>query len=171
VLATGLRLVSEPDLEQVAGQVHRLRKLCLRAPALSVRGLSLEDRAWALALHLKAAEPPLAALAAMEFARLAATCDLQLRSQPGVLEACSPLGGLGRAAGGLLAGQPGALPVYVGASDADEEGFTAVNARSGISVHVGPAPRHGTAARYMVADAGEVIRLVHWIADARRRAS
>jgi trehalose-6-phosphatase len=89
---------------------------------------------------------------------------------PGILEACSPLGGLGKASLGLLAGQPTSLPLYVGGGEADEDAFEAMNARNGITVHAGAPPRHGTAARFMVADTAEVIRLVHWIADARRRA-
>ena len=106
----------------------------------------------------------------MEFAGLAAACDLQLRSSPGLLEACATSGGFGSAALGLLAGQPGTLAIYAGAGDADEEAFAAVNARGGLSVQVGAPSRNGTVARFMVADAGEVIRLVHWLADARRRA-
>src|SRR5207302_935056 len=74
--------------------------------------------------------------------------------------------GRGAAAGD----QPGTLAIYAGAGDADEEAFAAVNARGGLSVQVGAPSRNGTVARFMVADAGEVIRLVHWLADARRRA-
>ncbi len=170
VRATGLRLVTEPDLEHLQLRVDRLKRACQRAAALRAPGLSLEDRTWALALHLRAATPEVANAAALEFARLSAASDLRLRAQPGALEATSPEGGLHRAALGLLAGHSNALPVYVGAGEADEEAFAAVNARHGISVLVGPSPREGTAARLMVADAGEVIRLIHWLADARRRA-
>src|SRR5438105_1418267 len=69
----------------------------------------------------------------------------------------------------LLACMRGALPVYVGAGEADEEAFAVLNRRTAITVHVGPPPRTGTNARWQVADTGEVIRLIHWLADARRR--
>jgi trehalose-6-phosphatase len=85
------------------------------------------------------------------------------------LEACPQGAGLGRAALGLLAGFKPALPIYVGAGEADEEGFHAVHRIGGLTVHVGAPPRQGTNARYHVADCGEVIRLIHWLADARRR--
>jgi trehalose-6-phosphatase len=74
-----------------------------------------------------------------------------------------------RAVLGLLAGMRGALPVYVGAGETDEEAFAVLNRRSSITVHVGAPPRTGTHARWQVADTGEVIRLIHWLADARRR--
>ena len=63
------------------------------------------------------------------------------------------------------------MAVYAGAGDGDEEAFKLLNRRGGITVHVGPPPRSGTAARWHVADCGEVIRLVHWLADARRRSA
>ena len=88
--------------------------------------------------------------------RLAAPCDGHGAS-------------FGRAALGLLAGLRTALPVYVGAGQSDEEGFAAVQRFGGLTVHVGPPPRTGTAARWHVADSREVIRLIHWLADARRR--
>lgn len=169
VQATGLRLVSEPDLELLASQVAKLRKACQKSPLFAAEGLVLEDRSWALALHLRSVAPAAASAAALEFARLASVNDLLLRSSQGLLEACSQNGGLGKAAIGLLAGQPGSLPLYVGGGEADEEAFEVINKRGGITVHVGPPPRQGTAARVMVADTGEVIRLIHWLADARRR--
>ncbi len=53
----------------------------------------------------------------------------------------------------------------------NEEAFAALNRRGGITVHVGPPPRAGTSARWQVADGGEVIRLIHWLADARRKSA
>ena len=169
VHTSGLRLVTEPDLETLGGHVAKLRRLCQKSPALTAEGLVLEDRTYALSLSLRGATPAVASAAATEFTRLAATSGLRLRSFPGVLEATDATTGLDRAVRGLLAGLPGALSVYVGAGEADEEAFAAINARNGISVHVGNAPREGTAARFMVADTGEVVRLIHWLADARRR--
>lgn len=169
VQATGLRLVTEPDLEQLRASIAKLRKLCAKSAALTQPGVVIEDRTWALAVHLQSAEPKAASLAAMDFTNLVAACDLQLRSSPGLVAACATEASLGSAALGLLAGVRRALPVYVGQGDADEEAFGDVNAAGGITVHVGTPPRQGTVARYMVQDTGEVMRLLHWLSDARRR--
>jgi len=165
----GLRLVTEPDLELAEQAISRLRKACSRLAPLQAPGVALEDRSWALVLHLRNAAPPDQFAAAEEFGLLVAAENLTLRRGPGSIEACAQGTGLGRAALGLLAGLPGALPVYVGAGDADEDGFQSVQRLGGLTVHVGPPPRTGTAARWHVADCGEVIRLIHWLADARRR--
>ena len=165
----GLRLVTEPDLEDAEQAVARLRKACGRVPALLAPGIAIEDRVWALVLHLRHASPVDQLAAADQFGRLATDEGLLLRHASDALEACSQGSSVGRAALGLLTGLRSALPVYVGAGDADEEGFVAVQRFGGITVHVGPPPRTGTAARWHVADCGEVIRLIHWLADARRR--
>jgi trehalose-phosphatase len=165
----GLRLVTEPDLDFAEQAIGRLRKACARAPVLQAPGIGLEDRIWALALHLRQGAPADQMAAAEEFGRLAAAEGLRLRRGADAVEACVPGASVGRAALGLLAGMRDALPVYVGAGDADEEGFVAAQRFGGITVHVGPPPRTGTAARWHVADCGEVIRLIHWLADARRR--
>jgi len=165
----GLRLVTEPDLQLAEQAISRLRKGCSRVAALQAPGLMLEDRSWALVLHLRNATTQDQIAAAEEFGRLVAAEDLKLRRGPDSLEACAQGTGLGRATLGLLAGLRDALPIYVGAGDADEDGFEAVQASGGLTVHVGPPPRIGTAARWHVADCGEVIRLIHWLADSRRR--
>src|SRR5207302_48099 len=107
--------------------------------------------------------------AAEEFGKLVAAEGLQLRRGTGSLEAVPEGAGMWRAVLGLLAGMPAALPIYVGAGEADEEAFAILNRRSAITVHVGTPPRTGSNARWQVADTGEVIRLIHWLADARRR--
>jgi trehalose-phosphatase len=165
----GLRLVTEPDLEEAEQAIGRLRKACARTPALQAAGIVVEDRVWALVLHLRHAAIPDQIAAAEHFGRLAATEGLLLRRGNDSVQACTQGASAGRAALGLLAGLRAALPVYVGAGDSDEEGFAAVHRFGGITVHVGPPPRTGTAARWHVADCGEVIRLIHWLADARRR--
>jgi trehalose-phosphatase len=164
----GLRLVTEPDLVLAEQAVARLRKACGRTPALQAAGIAMEDRVWALVVHLRLASSHDQIAAAEQFGRLAAVEGLQLRRGTDCLEACPHGTSVGRAALGLLAGLRGALPVYVGAGDIDEEGFVAVQRFGGITVHVGLPPRAGTAARWHVADSGEVIRLIHWLADARR---
>lgn len=165
----GLRLVTEPDLEMAEQAVSRLRKACARVPAFQAPGIALEDRTWVLVLHFRHASIADQFAAAEEFGRVAANEGLRLRRGTECVEACPPGTSVGRAALGLLTGLRSALPVYVGAGDADEEGFAAVQRLGGITVHVGPPPRVGTAARWHVADCGEVIRLIHWLADARRR--
>jgi trehalose-phosphatase len=165
----GLRLVSEPDLERAELAMARLRRACLRTPALHAAGLLLEDRTWALALNLRLASPQEQVDAAEQFGRLVAAEGLRLRRGTDSLEACPEESGVGPAVLGLLAGLRGALPIYVGAGEADEEGFEVLREIGGITVHVGPPPREGTAARWQVEDGGEVIRLIHWLADARRR--
>jgi trehalose-phosphatase len=165
----GLRLVTEPDLEDAEQAVGRLRRACARVPALLAPGIAVEDRVWALVLHLRHATVADQIAAAEHFGRLAAAERLRLRRGGDAVEACVHGASVGRATLGLLAGLRAALPVYVGAGDADEEGLAAVQRFGGITVHVGPPPGTGTAARWHVADCGEVIRLIHWLADARRR--
>src|SRR5262249_53703165 len=155
------------DLAEAA--VQKLRRACSRVPALQAPGIALEDRTWSLALHLRNAGPQAQIAAAEEFGKLVAAEDLRLCDGDGALEAGPEGASLRRAVLGLLGGMRGALPVYVGAGEADEEVFATLNRRSALTVHVGPPPRTGTNARWQVADTGEVIRLIHWLADARRR--
>ena len=162
-------MVTEPDLEVAEAAVQKLRRACSRLPSLQVPGIVVEDRTWSLVLHLRHAEPQARIAAAEEFGKLVAAENLELRSGDDSLEAVPEGASLWRAVLGLLAGLRGALAVYVGAGEADEQAFAALNRRSSITVHVGPPPRTGTNARWQVADTGEVIRLVHWLADARRR--
>ena len=169
VQSFALRMVTEPDLESAENAVQKLRRACSRLPALQAPGVALEDRTWALVLHLRHAEPPVRIAAAEEFGKLVASEGMQLRRGFDSLEALPEGASMWRAVLGLLAGMRGALPVHVGAGEADEEIFQILNRRSAITVHVGPPPRTGTHARWHVADAGEVIRLIHWMADARRR--
>ena len=169
VEAYGLRMVTEPDRELAEKAVQKLRRACSRVPALQMPGIAIEDRTWSLALHLRHAEPAVRVAAAEEFGRLVAAEALTLRHGDHSLEAVPEGASMWRAALGLLAGMRSALPVYVGAGEADEEAFAILNRRSALTVHVGPPPRTGTNARWHVADTGEVIRLIHWLADARRK--
>jgi trehalose 6-phosphate phosphatase len=170
VRAFGLRAVTEPNLEQAEAAIQKLRRACSRVDALRANGVTLDDRVWSLALQLRNAEPPVRAAAAEEFGKLAHGVGLTLRQgTPDCLEAVPEGTHVWRAVLGLLAGMRGALPVYVGAGEADEQAFQILNRRSAITVRVGAAPRGGTHARWQVADSGEVIRLIHWLADARRK--
>jgi trehalose 6-phosphate phosphatase len=169
VQAFGLRLVTEPDLELAESSIQKLRRACSRSEALRAQGVALEDRTWSLVLQLRNASVVDQVAAAEAFGILVAGEGLKLQRGDDRLEALPQGAGIGRAALGLLAGMRNALGIYVGAGEADEEGFAAINRRGGLTVHVGPPPRTGTAAKFQVADCGEVIRLIHWIADARRR--
>jgi trehalose-phosphatase len=170
VQAYGLRMVTEPDLALAESAVQKLRRACSRVPAFAAAGIAVEDRTWSLVLHFRHAERQAGIAAAEEFGKLVAAENLALRGGIDSLEAVPDGAALWRAVLGLLAGLRGALPVYVGAGETDEDVFAILNnRRSAITVHVGPPPRAGTNARWQVADTGEVIRLVHWLADARRR--
>ncbi len=171
VHAFGLRLVTEPDLEHAETAIQKLRRACARSKAFSLPGIVLEDRTFCLVLNLRNALAADQIAAAEAFGMLAAGEGLQLRRGEESLEALPQGTGIGRAALGLLVGMREALPVYVGAGESDEEAFAMMNRRGGITVHVGPSPRTGTAAKFQVADCGEVIRLIHWLADARRRSA
>ena len=168
VQAQGLRLVTEPDRERTAAQIAKLRRACSRSAALKTEGLILDDRIWSLALQLRHASARDSIAAAEAFGLLVAAEELQLRRGDGTLEACAPGPGLGEAAIGMLSGMRRGLAVYVGAGEVDEEGFGAINRAGGISIHVG-APSGPTLARFQLDGGGEVIRLIHWLADARRR--
>jgi len=169
VQAFGLRAVTEPDLVAAEEAIQKLRRACQRAAALRLPGVAMEDRTWAMALHLRNAEANARIAAAEEFGKVVSASGLQIRRGPDCLEAVPEGASSWRAVLGLLAGMRGALPVYVGAGEADEDAFAIMNRRSAITVHVGTPPRNGTHARWQVADTGEVIRLIHWLADARRR--
>jgi trehalose-phosphatase len=169
VKAFGLRAVTEPNLEDAEQLIQKLRRACSGNDALRAKGLTLDDRTWSLALQLRNAEPEARIAAAEEFGKLVSSVGLTLRQGPDCLEAVPEGTQLWRATLGLLAGLRGALPVYVGAGEADEEAFQILNRRSAITVHVGPVPEGGTNARWQVENSGEVIRLIHWLADARRK--
>jgi trehalose-phosphatase len=169
VRSFGLRAVTEPDLELSEHAIQKLRRACARVEALQAPGLSIEDRTWSLSLHLRLAQPQARIAAAEEFGKLVAGEGLTLRRGFDCLDAVPAGASIWRATLGLLAGLRGALPVYAGAGEADEEAFQILNRRSAITVHVGHPPRAGSHARWQVADCGEVIRLIHWLADARRR--
>jgi trehalose-phosphatase len=169
VKAIGLRAVTEPNLEVAQEAVQKLRRACSRVPALQAPGLSIDDRTYSLVLQLRNAEPSLRTAAAEEFGKLVSGVGLTLRHTPDTLEAIPEGAHLWRTALGLLAGLRAALAVYVGAGEEDEQAFQILGRRSAITVHVGPPPRGGTHARWQVADSGEVIRLIHWLADARRK--
>src|ERR1700687_3991555 len=72
VQSYGLRLVTEPDLELAEKAIQKLRRGCLRVPALQAPGLALEDRNWSLVLHLRHASPEHRIAAAEHFGTMVA---------------------------------------------------------------------------------------------------
>jgi trehalose 6-phosphate phosphatase len=108
----------------------------------SRRGFFLEDKGWTLALHARFACDSKAE-EVLECARQLAHASLSLaplRLQGGhkFLEICPRLANKGTAVEYLLEqyAWPGALPVYVGDDDKDEDAFEVIKARSGLALLV-----------------------------------
>ena len=113
-------------------------------------GFFLEDKGWALALHARfaaddEAEQVLAAARRMTSEESLAIPREQFRLLGGhkFLEIGPRLAHKGQAVGFLLDHYPwpGALPVYLGDDDKDEEAFGVVKARGGIAILVASEPR------------------------------
>jgi trehalose-phosphatase len=113
-------------------------------------GFFLEDKGWALALHARfaaedEAEKVLAAARRMTTQGSLAILREQFRLLGGhkFLEIGPRLAHKGQAVGFLLDHYPwsGALPVYLGDDDKDEEAFGVVKARGGIAILVASEPR------------------------------
>ena len=128
----------------------------------SQKGLLLEDKGAALALHFRAA-PELAEAArrAIESARAELGDDFHVQQGKMVLE-LKPGGedkGTAVAAFMLEAPFAGRLPVFVGDDVTDEDGFRAVNGMGGISVRVGRLPQGQatTAAQHCAASVEAVL--------------
>ena len=104
------------------------------------RGLLLEDKGTALAMHFRAV-PQLASIVKAEMVNLAETLEDQfvLRRGKCVLE-LAPVGYSKRSAiEAFMTEVPfaGRVPVFVGDDVTDEDGFAAVNALGGHSIRVG----------------------------------
>src|SRR3984893_7633231 len=67
VQSHGLRMVTEPDLELAEKTIQKLRRACSRMAGLQAPGIAVEDRTWALVLHLRNAQPEARITAAEEF--------------------------------------------------------------------------------------------------------
>jgi trehalose 6-phosphate phosphatase len=111
-------------------------------------GFFLEDKDWALALHARFANDEEAeeVLAdARSMATEAATPSLfRLLGGHKFLEIGPRLAHKGRTVDYLLDRYPwpGALPLYLGDDDKDEEAFGVIKARGGIAILVAPEPRN-----------------------------
>ncbi len=113
-------------------------------------GFFLEDKGWALALHARfaseeEAEDLLATARRMasEAAGRASPGSFRLLGGHKFLEIGPRLAHKGRAVTYLLDHDPwpGALPVYLGDDDKDEEAFGTIKERGGIAILVAPEPR------------------------------
>lgn len=123
----------------------------LEAFAKADRGLLLEDKGPAIALHYR--RSPGAAEACQDVVRrLAIAGDLTVQQGDMVVELRAPGPDKGDAVRAFMAEAPfaGFTPVYVGDDLTDEHGFEAAEALGGFGVIVGP--RRPTAAHYALPD-------------------
>lgn len=111
-------------------------------------GFFLEDKGWALALHARfaAAEEAKAVLAEARAKAddVASLGSLRVLGGDRFLELGPRLAHKGKTVVYLLKRYPwaGALPVYLGDDDKDEEAFEVVKGQDGIAILVSPEPRH-----------------------------
>jgi trehalose 6-phosphate phosphatase len=111
-------------------------------------GFFLEDKGWALALHARFADDEEAErvlVAARSMATEVASWGLfRLLGGQKFLEIGPRLAHKGRTVDYLLDHYPwpGALPIYLGDDDKDEEAFSVVKAQGGIGILVAPEPRN-----------------------------
>jgi trehalose 6-phosphate phosphatase len=110
-------------------------------------GFFLEDKGWALALHARSADENEAATVLAAAHRLATKVAIlgpfRLLGGHKFLEIGPELAHKGRTVDYLLErySWPGALPLYLGDDDKDEEAFGVVKARKGIAILVDREPR------------------------------
>jgi trehalose 6-phosphate phosphatase len=128
-------------------------------------GFLLEDKGWALALHARFAddeETEEVLAAARRMATEVASWSLfRLLGGHKFLEIGPRLAHKGQTVDHLLARYhwPGALPIYLGDDDKDEEAFGVIKTRGGIGILVAPEPRK-TKADYRL-DSPQAAR--HWL--------
>ena len=167
------------------GRLHLLGEAAvldhLRAPlavlAAEDPGLILEDKGRALALHYRRA-PGLAARVKDRIADLVAESRDELRLIQGkmVVEIKPRHADKGSAVQAFMAEPPfaGRTAVFIGDDVTDEDGFRAVNAMDGLSIHVGAGEvgrgqvglAERTVARYQLSQVEQVWRWLEATADA-----
>jgi trehalose 6-phosphate phosphatase len=157
-------------------QINRIRHSAIR-PALDTlkprwlrliagrEGFLLEDKYWALALHARfandgEAEEVLTAARSMA-TEVATSRPFRLLGGHKFLEIGPRLAHKGRTVDYLLDlyPWPGALPLYLGDDDKDEEAFGVIKARGGIAILVAPEPRNTKADCRLASP--QVVR--HWL--------
>ena len=113
-------------------------------------GFFLEDKGWALALHARFADPvetdrvlARARQLAENAAEAGPAATFRLLGGHKFLEIGPQLAHKGRTIEYLLENRPwpGALPVYLGDDDKDEEAFGVIQAHGGLAIVVAPTPR------------------------------
>jgi trehalose-phosphatase len=139
-------------------------------------GFFLEDKGWALALHARFAGEAEAESVLATARRIAVTATreaapelFRLLGGHKFLEIGPRLAHKGRAVAYLLDRDPwpGALPVYLGDDDKDEEAFGVIKARGGIAILVAREPRE-TGADFRLASPQEARRWLETIEKVRR---
>jgi trehalose 6-phosphate phosphatase len=143
--------------DRLAVARHRLKDF-----VQSERGLRLEDKGSALALHYRDV-PELEAECRrrMELAREATGEDFHIQQGKMVFELKPSGKNKGTAVAAFMQEPPfqGRQPVFIGDDVTDEDGFRTVNNMGGLSIRVGAAP--GSAARLVAADVSEILA---WLA-------
>jgi len=165
----GAELRTSDGRERITGDSQLFAQLRSRAAALvaATRGVILEDKRLALALHFRQAP------AAREAAERIAHALLQDAGDQFVLQRgdhvfeLKPAGvDKGRALAALMEDAPfrDRTPWMLGDDLTDEDAFRHVNAKGGVSVIVGA--RRPTEARYMLSEPAAVRAWLHALADA-----
>jgi trehalose 6-phosphate phosphatase len=133
------RSVIRPALEQIKPIWQQL--IAART------GFFIEDKGWTLALHARFANASEAdrvlADAGMSTLRLAASGEFRVLQGPRFLEVAPAIAHKGRTVDYLLDrfAWPGALPVYLGDDDKDEDAFAAIKAQQGVALVVAAIQR------------------------------
>lgn len=133
--------------------------------AASDPGLLLEDKGRALAFHYRQAPDQEGRLRESIEALAAQEPDVRLIRGKMVFEIKLRHADKGSAIRDFMAEPPyqGRAPVFIGDDVTDEDGFRAVNALDGLSIHVGVAK--ATAARYQLSDVDHVHQWLAQLAD------
>ena len=161
--AAGLHGLERRDAggaHHVLGEIQALEHL--RPPfahlAASRKGVMLEDKGRALAVHYRMAPDEAAAIRhEVETLVHPSVRDLRIIHGNMVSEVKPRHADKGSAIHAFMREAPfmGRVPAFVGDDITDEDGFAAVNALDGHAIHVGE--RAGTVARYRLADVDHVI--------------
>ena len=132
------------------------------------QGFYLEDKGWALAIHARRAEEK-DGLQVLEMAEKMLTQEilgehLQKIHSYRFLEVGPTNADKGHALGNLFDHRhwEGAIPIYIGDDDKDEEAFQVINKHGGYSILVSKEPRE-TKAKYILESPVEVHQ---WLSDA-----
>jgi trehalose 6-phosphate phosphatase len=131
-------------------------------------GFYLEDKGWTLAIHARVAEDDEAEQVIADAVQMADEDDrlksFKLLGGHKFIEISPHLASKGKAVEYLLDRYrwAGALPVFIGDDDKDEEAFQVVRSVGGITIVVTPTPR-STSAQYCLENTREVRRWLAWI--------